>query len=72
MICAALESWKSEKTKEKQAGKDRKAARSNTNGLSPEELLQMQQQLFQQARERTLAAAAVAPAPEAPQQQQQE
>ena len=48
-VGAAFESYKSEK-KEARTQKSKKAA--SLNGMSQEELIQMQQKLFQQAREK--------------------
>lgn len=47
------EDWKEEKKEEQKAAKEKKKAKAGGD-LSAEELLALQQQLFQQARERTL------------------
>jgi hypothetical protein len=49
LFCVAFESYKSEK-KEARTQKSKKAA--SLNGMSQEELIEMQQKLFQQAREK--------------------
>lgn len=50
----------------------KKSAALDSCGLSPAQLLELQQKLFQEARERTLSGPLPAAAPEAPQQQQQQ
>jgi hypothetical protein len=51
---AAFDEWKEEKKQERKVEKEKKKARSGGD-LTPEQLLALQQELFQQSRQRTLA-----------------